>query len=784
MPSNSKKRSYLWKIYQWIILALMLPLISFALIAFVKVEQAVLDNEYQANKKILYQVKYNITFLDDMIVNSILSIYYNPEVSPLIFNPNIDFTDTLNEINKIKTSIIGVNPFIHSVYFYNGSTKTYYTTRDDLLFKDKSFETMLQTKQELPKLKPLPRKIEYSIGGDKKRYENVITYVMYDFKNAFNQPEGALVVNASTEWLLQNIKDINMVDAKRQDKIIILDDKAEIVGKDSDDATLQDALKGVYQQHINGSVSSDKTGYFTNDIDGKKYLITYTFVEKMNWTLVKAQLYDEVFNKVNSLKYTLIVIIVAIMILALMASIFISKKIYKPIGNLVKHVISNVSEMEHSHAKDEISYLNNAYQFSIDQLKQYKLEKQSDREILKTYFLRKLLLDSRSVTDDEFVKATLESGVGLSHNEPAIVCVVKIDDRAQFEQMFSYFDRDLVIYGIINISLEILSGTLSVEAVEMKHDHVAFILNIVDSNSEDLVSEITKLWESAQSYISKYYKVSISIFISDISENLHDLTDKYEVALNNSVYRLLYGKSCILTNQIIQSNTDNAQVGYSVSLEKKLDDSLKSGNALSTEETLKKIFDEIAKLSYNNVLLSVMNLVNTLKVITEEINRARLEPLQINFNLLSQQLFSMETLEEQHHRILQICRHVVTKAERAENDKHAIIVYTVNELIQADYANPAMCLQYIADKMNLSAKHVSKIFNSQQAKSVAECINDVRLEKAANWLQNSNLSMKEILQKIGVENESYFYKLFKKKYGVPPKEYVLNKQLKEIRKND
>nr|WP_240159710.1 helix-turn-helix transcriptional regulator [Paenibacillus aceris] len=93
-----------------------------------------------------------------------------------------------------------------------------------------------------------------------------------------------------------------------------------------------------------------------------------------------------------------------------------------------------------------------------------------------------------------------------------------------------------------------------------------------------------------------------------------------------------------------------------------------------------------------------------------------------------------------------------------------------------------MCLQFVADKLNLSAKQVSKTFNSQYARSVADYINDVRLEKATEWLQNSNLNMKDILQKIGLENESYFYKLFKKKYGVPPKEYVLNKQLKEIRK--
>ena len=110
--------------------------------------------------------------------------------------------------------------------------------------------------------------------------------------------------------------------------------------------------------------------------------------------------------------------------------------------------------------------------------------------------------------------------------------------------------------------------------------------------------------------------------------------------------------------------SENGQVGYSAALERKWVDSLKSGNTVSAEEVLSKIFDEIHKLSYNNVVLSVMKLVNTLQETTEEMNRNRLEPLQFNFNLFSNQLFTMGTLQEQHDHIMQICRNGLTKVER------------------------------------------------------------------------------------------------------------------------
>lgn len=774
---NKKNRKYLRKIYLWIALGMLLPLILFASIAFINVQKSMLDNEYQANKKILYEVKFNINFMDDMIVNTILSMSYNSEISSLLYNDSIDFPQMLNEINKLKTQVIGTNPFIHSIYLYNGHTKTYYTTFEDLQFKDAGFESLLQSKKVLPKMKPLPRKLEFNINRDQKRYENVITYFMYDYQNASNQPEGAVVVNASTEWLLNNIKDINMVDDHR-DKMIILDNKGDVIGNKSEDDKLQIAVRDVYLKHSGNAAAKEDTGFFTDHIDGKKYLITYTYVDKMNWTLVKAQLYDEVFSKVNTLKYTLIVIILALMLLVYVASILISKKIYKPIDRLVQNVASNEVEVEQNHeVHDEISYLNQAYRASIDQINAFKLKRHTDRDILKTYFLRQLLVDSRSITSEEFCKASSETGMCLSQLNPGLVCIVKIDNRMQFEQMFSHSDRDLYTYGIINISEELLAKHGPVEVVEMKNDHLAFILNADERRKDEMLHEIKAVWEEVQTHIKKFYKLSISVYISDLFMDFNELTDKYDTALNNSVYRLLYGKGCILTNRSIEANTSNPHIGYSAPLEKKLVEALKSGNEDALEDTLRKIVNEIALLSYNNVLISIMGLVNTLKQVADELNRLRLEPLPINFNLLSQQLFNMETLEEQYERIAQVCMSMISKMDRTDTDKNAIISNTIIELIQADYANPAICLQYIAEKMNVSAKQVSKIFNGQYGRSVSDYINDIRLEKAAEWFENSNRSIKEVLQKIGMENESYFYRLFKKKYGVTPKEYIFKKHL-------
>ena len=345
-------------------------------------------------------------------------------------------------------------------------------------------------------------------------------------------------------------------------------------------------------------------------------------------------------------------------------------------------------------------------------------------------------------------------------------------------QKFSSWDQALYFFGIKNISLEWLGRSFTCEAVEMKNEYITFILN--DNDTPESLSEMIELWKQAQFYIMKYYHISISICISEPAASYSTISEQHYEALNNSLYRLIYGKSSVITSQMIRQNADNSQLGYSASLEKKLIDALKSGSALNADETLTKIFNEIFTLNYNNALLSVMNLVNTLKTTVDEISRAKIEPVRVNFNLFTQRLFVMEALSEFQESFRQLIIDIVGKMESVESEKQSIVVDTINELIEADYANPGLCLQYVADKLSLSPKSVSKLFSSKMNMSVADYINEVRLVKAVDWLENSGLNIKDILAKIGIENESYFYKLFKKRYGTTPKEYVLSKSVKQI----
>ncbi len=58
--------------------------------------------------------------------------------------------------------------------------------------------------------------------------------------------------------------------------------------------------------------------------------------------------------------------------------------------------------------------------------------------------------------------------------------------------------------------------------------------------------------------------------------------------------------------------------------------------------------------------------------------------------------------------------------------------------------------------------------------SVSSYITDIRLLHATELIENSSLKMNTIADQVGFSNQSSFYKSFKQKYSVTPKDYVIN----------
>ena len=95
----------------------------------------------------------------------------------------------------------------------------------------------------------------------------------------------------------------------------------------------------------------------------------------------------------------------------------------------------------------------------------------------------------------------------------------------------------------------------------------------------------------------------------------------------------------------------------------------------------------------------------------------------------------------------------------------------VLNIIAKNISNSELGSDFIASQMGLSSRHLYRYSKKILDISPTQLIKDCKLNYAAKLLVSSNLSVKEIIYKVGITNKTYFYNEFAKKYNMSPKQY-------------
>jgi two-component system response regulator YesN len=80
-------------------------------------------------------------------------------------------------------------------------------------------------------------------------------------------------------------------------------------------------------------------------------------------------------------------------------------------------------------------------------------------------------------------------------------------------------------------------------------------------------------------------------------------------------------------------------------------------------------------------------------------------------------------------------------------------------------------LEQTAEHVNLSSYYFSKTFKNEHGKTFIDYLTDIRIQKAKELMEETNLSLKEICYEVGYKDPNYFSRVFKKVTGITPTDY-------------
>ena len=118
--------------------------------------------------------------------------------------------------------------------------------------------------------------------------------------------------------------------------------------------------------------------------------------------------------------------------------------------------------------------------------------------------------------------------------------------------------------------------------------------------------------------------------------------------------------------------------------------------------------------------------------------------------------------------LLQLLNHM-DRMEAGKGVYEKELMDMVHEYIEAHYKNGS--LSELSEILGYDLYWLSREIKKRAGKTYKDLLLDKRMKQTAYLLKETTLPVVDIIESIGYDNTSYFYKKFKETYGVSPKEY-------------
>lgn len=298
---------------------------------------------------------------------------------------------------------------------------------------------------------------------------------------------------------------------------------------------------------------------------------------------------------------------------------------------------------------------------------------------------------------------------------------------------------------ITDIKMPIMDGVTLTKKIKELYPHI-LILVLSSHDDYDYVRESMK--NGASDYLLK-----ASIDIDDLCDTLKRITqDSQKTSLYNSK----------------NINIESVKLDFSI-------DKTKIRNYLELQQydVLKEYVSTILKLSSPIPVTYMQDILRELFFFIEytlDTLGSIYKGLKDSKYTNSATVNSISTLQEAITWFNSTIDEII-KSNINHNKKHTEIIKRINTYIEENFAT-SISLSNIADKFFINKNYLCDIYKAETNSTINDYITTLRIDKSKELIRDTNLTLTQISYEIGYQNTSYFNRVFRKKTGISPSEYM------------
>jgi len=719
-----------------------------------------------SNIAVLTQIKNMIDIRMKEIENMAVNISTNNNLAPYkAMKSGIDAYEAIKELETYKSS----NEFISDIaiyYNYMNNDRILTTTVDISIdrffgylyrFGNWSKEGFMEMIEDLKQ--PVIRPVE-TVDVNRYNKQEIAVY-LHPFPLNVSKPYGYLLILIQKDAIEDIIRNVLK---DRQGSICILDhEKKTLFHYSEGDIMFEPG-------NIGDIIGNDYAGesISTITLDERKYSVVQLPSEYNRWTYVTLMPSNQFMKKVNSTTVLFNLTTVLFLVLGLLAAYAFATDSYKP----VKDLMGLISELQ-IHKNSNNSKIKRMDEFKIISrtLNDVSLENtglrtkiRSKAGMLKEQLLWKLL--SGKVANREDFQSMCDL-TPISMKFPYFaVAVVMAENIQKLNDGNDQNSPDLIKFSIINVMEELAQDMGFGYGCEHTDERcVVVILNLKENYAKERC--LSELAFKTKDIFKQHFDLSLTVGVGRIYSEIAMIHESFLEANNAIYYRMIKGCNNVIFYEDAK-NSLSSDYSYPAEQESELVTAIKQGdgdevvkvtNSLMNFMVEKKLAPEAVQCIYFGIINAVVKCMNEMGI--------QIRDLYVG----NPDSPPFETLDELGSRMLDFCNKVCEIVEQQKENKNYEIRDRVLAIVRKRYFDNTLCVESIADELNMSASHLCRCFKEQAGTPLMQYIDSVRMHEAKLLLKNTRLPLKEIIEQTGYLNESSFIRKFRQKEGITPIQY-------------
>lgn len=514
-----------------------------------------------------------------------------------------------------------------------------------------------------------------------------------------------------------------------------------------------------------------------------RYSLSYTHSSLKGWTYILISPTNILTHEYVQIGLHTMYISVAMLLLSLLVSWAGSRRMVIPIrrllvqlgdkrlfrGNLETNSTLHMDEFEQIRAG--VSQLSASQSQLESKLNQYKLQ-------IRTHFLINLLLGKNAPST---LHDTLrENGYGSQLQEWQQIAVIAVQADLMNHTKYHAKDRDLLLFAVQNILEE--SVYAEQQLLPIVYDQA--VVTIIGTSEQDHVrfsQHLHTLTEQLQHQISEILSLQVSIGFSQPHASLFQIPQAYTEAREALKHRMKLGAGIIFQFEAIDNRTSHWALPYPESLEYTLIQAIQNADAAQASSHLHQLLEvlfgmectpEEYQVAFTRLLTHILQMMQESGIRLGQISKGH----GSIFNELHALQYAAEVEQWFHNHII-IPIILILKERQYAQYQH--ISEKMIAIIQQEY-DKDLTLEECASRLHYNANYLSSVFRKETGCAFSEYLTKYRFSIAKKWLNESELTVKDIAARLRYNNPQNFIRSFRKWEGITPGQYRERKQKPDL----